>query len=93
MHVEKTCLIIRQAAATRTGCSVKRAYQAVAVERGVNGAEEEPARPQVFQPELQNKVCQKHHDPHGHELQERVCARTREGKDKTQNKPIEMAGL
>lgn len=66
----------------------RRAYQAVAVERGVNGAEEEPARPQVLQPELENKVSQKHHDPHGHELQEGVCARTKEGNQKTQNKQM-----
>lgn len=61
----------------------------MAVERGVDGAEEEPARPQVFQSELENEVSQKHHDPHGHELQERVRTRTKEANYKTQNKPME----
>lgn len=51
-------------------CEGRHTYQAVTVERGVNGAEEQPARPQVLQSELKNKVSQKHHDPHRHELQE-----------------------
>lgn len=43
------------------------------VERGVDGSEEKPTRPQVFQSELKNKVSQQHQDPNYHELQERVC--------------------
>lgn len=49
-------------------------YQPVAVESGVHAPEEEPARPQVLQSELQDEICQQHQRPHHHELHEGVRA-------------------
>lgn len=47
-------------------------HQPVAVESGVHAPEEEPARPQILQSELKDEICQEHHRPHHHKLQEGV---------------------
>ena len=49
-------------------------HQPVAVEGGVHAPEKHPARPKVFQSELQCKVGQQHQRPHHHALQEGVSA-------------------
>lgn len=49
-------------------------HQPVAVERGVDAAKEEPARPQILQSEFQDEVGQQHQRPHHHKLQDGVRA-------------------
>lgn len=49
-------------------------YQPVAVESGVHTPEEEPAWPQVLQPEFKDEICQQHQRPHHHKLHKGVRA-------------------
>lgn len=41
---------------------------------GVDAAEEEPAGPQILQPEFKDEISQQHQRPHRHELQDSVGA-------------------
>lgn len=62
----------------------------MAVERGVNAAEEEPARPQVLQSEFKDKICEQNQRPHHHKLQDGVGT---EKKNKNKQKSIQWLHL